>query len=164
MIRPKWLTVSVWMILFGLLLLAAREGVAQDSGLLSPAASQEDASDVVSVRTAWSVDRARPGDRLAFAVVLDIAAGYHINADSRQIEPLVDFKPYPTRVTITAVSEGLTIDPPLYPPAHPVKVEFARDPLMAFDGRTIVYVPMTLEKKALPEKGAGQCNDFIPGL
>ncbi|MGA8243053.1 MAG: cytochrome c biogenesis protein CcdA, partial [Desulfobacterales bacterium] len=152
MIRPKWLTLSVWIILFGLLLLAAREGIAQDSGLLSPAASQKDASDVVSVRTAWSVDRARPGDRLALAVVLDIAAGYHINADSGQIEPLVDFKPYPTRVAITAVSEGLTIAPPLYPPAHPVTVEFARDPLMAFDGRTIVYVPMTLEKKALPEK------------
>ena len=152
MIRPKWLTVSVWMILFGLLLLAAREGAAQNSRLLSPAASQEDASDVVSVRTAWSVDRARPGDSLACAVVLDIAAGYHINADSGQIKPIVDFKPYPTRVTITAVSKGITIEPPLYPQAHPVKVEFARDPLMAFDGRTIVYVPMTLEKKALPEK------------
>ena len=152
MIRPKWLTVSVWMLLLGLLLLAAREGVAQDSGLLSPAASQEDAPDVVSVRTAWSVDRARPGDRLACAVVLDITAGYHINADSGQIKPLVDFKPYPTRVTITSVSEGLTIDPPLYPPAHPVKVEFARDPLMVFDGRTIVYVPITLEKKGFPEK------------
>ena len=149
--RPKWLTVSVWIILLGLLLLAAREGVAQDSGLLSPTASQEDASDVVSVRTAWSVDRARPGDRLACAVVLDITAGYHINADSGQIKPLVDFKPYPTRVTITSVSEGLTIDPPLYPPAHPVKVEFARDPLMVFDGRTIVYVPIRL-KKGFPEK------------
>lgn len=152
MIRPKWVTVSVWMLLLGLLLLAAREGVAQDSGLLSPVASQEDASDVVSVRTAWSVDRARPGDRLAFAVVLDITAGYHINADSGQIKPLVDFKPHPTRVTITSVSEGLTIDPPLYPPAHPVKVEFARDPLMVFDGRTIVYVPIRLEKKGFPEK------------
>jgi suppressor for copper-sensitivity B len=151
-IRPKWLTVSVWMILFGLLLLAALEGATQDSGLLSPTASREDASDVVSVRTAWSVDRARPGDRLACAVVLDITAGYHINADSGQIKPLVDFKPYPTRVTITAASEGLTAAPPLYPPAHPVTVEFAKDPLMAFDGRTIVYVPMTLEKKALPEK------------
>ncbi|MFY9705362.1 MAG: cytochrome c biogenesis protein CcdA, partial [Desulfobacterales bacterium] len=152
MIRPKWLTVSVWMILFGFLLLADREGAAQNSRLLSPAASQEDASDVVSVRTAWSVDRARPGDSLACAVVLDIAAGYHINADSGQIKPIVDFKPYPTRVTITAVSKGITIEPPLYPQAHPVKVEFTRDPLMAFDGRTIVYVPMTLEKKALPEK------------
>jgi thiol:disulfide interchange protein len=151
-IRPKWLTVSVWMILFGLLLLAAREGAAQNSRLLSPAASQEDASDVVSVRTAWSVDRARPGDSLACAVVLDIAAGYHINADSGQIKPIVNFKPYPTRVTITAVSKGIMVEPPLYPQAHPVKVEFARDPLMAFDGRTIVYVPMTLEKKVLPEK------------
>ena len=140
------------MLLLGLLLLAAREGAAQDSAPLPPAALQKEASDVVSVRTAWSVDRARPGDRLAFAVVLDIAAGYHINADSGQIAPLVDFKPYPTRVTITAVSEGLTVEPPLYPPAHPVKVEFTRDPLMAFDGRTIVYVPMTLEKEALPEK------------
>ena len=152
MTQPKWLTLSVWMILFGLLLLAAWEGVAQDSRLLSPAASQKDASDVVSVRTAWSVDRARPGDRLVFAVVLDIAAGYHINADSSQIKPLVDLKPYPTRVTITAVSEGLIIDPPLYPPAHPVTVEFTSDPLMAFDGRTIVYVPMALEKEVFTQK------------
>lgn len=152
MIRPKWLTVSVWMILCGVLLLAARESVAQDSGLLSPAASHKDAADVVSVRTAWSVDHARPGDRLIFAVVLEIATGYHINANSGQIKPLVDFKPYPTRVTITAASDGLTIETPLYPPAHPVSVEFARDPLMVFDGRTIVYVPMTLEKKALPQR------------
>ncbi|MGD8971168.1 MAG: hypothetical protein PVG01_07140, partial [Desulfobacterales bacterium] len=141
MIRPKWLTVSVWMILLGLLLLATRGIAAQDSGLLSPAALPKDAADVISVRTAWSVDRARPGDRLALAVVLDISAGYHINADSGQIKPLVDFKPYPTRMTITSVSEGLTIEPPLYPPAHPVTVGFTSDPLMAFDGRTIVYVP-----------------------
>jgi thiol:disulfide interchange protein len=151
-IRPKWLTVSVWIIFLGLLLLAAREGSTQDSGVLSPAASQKDTPDVVSVRTAWSVDRTRPGDRLAFAVVLDIAAGYHINADSGQIKPLVDFKPYPTRVTITAASEGLIIEPPLFPQAHSVKVEFSRDPLMAFDGRTIVYVPMTVEKEPLPQK------------
>jgi thiol:disulfide interchange protein DsbD len=151
-IRPKWLTVSVWMILLGLLLLATRGIAAQDSGLLSPAASPKDAADVISVRTAWSVDRARPGDRLALAVVLDISAGYHINADSGQIKPLVDFKPYPTRMTLTSVSEGLTIEPPLYPPAHPVTVGFTSDPLMAFDGRTIVYVPMTLEKETLSQK------------
>ncbi len=150
--RPKWLPLSVWMILFGLLLLTGREGVAKDSGLLSSAASQKDAPDVVSVRTAWSVDRARPGERLALAVVLDIAAGYHLNADSGQIKPLVDFKPYPTRVTVSAITAGLTIDPPLYPPAHPVTVEFASGPLMAFDGRTIVYVPMTLGKEVPSQK------------
>jgi len=150
--RPKWLTLGIWTILFGLLLLTAREGVAKDSGLLSPAASQKDASDVVSVRTAWSVDRARPGERLALAVVLDIAAGYHLNADSGQLKPLVDFEPYPTRVSVSAVTEGLTIDPPLYPPAHPVTVEFTSDPLMAFDGRTIVYVPMTLGKEIPSQK------------
>ena len=55
--RPKWLTLGIWTILFGLLLLTAREGDAKDSGLLSSAASQKDVSDVVSVRTAWSVDR-----------------------------------------------------------------------------------------------------------
>ncbi|MGW8186096.1 MAG: cytochrome c biogenesis protein CcdA, partial [Desulfobacterales bacterium] len=141
-----------WMILFGLLLLAAREGVAQVSGLLPPAASQNDGSDVVSVRTAWSMDHARPGDRLALAVVLDIAAGYHLNADSGQTKPLVDFKPYPTSVTVEAITEGLTIDPPLYPPAHTVKVEFTSEPLMAFDGRTIVYVPMTLGKEVPSQK------------
>jgi suppressor for copper-sensitivity B len=150
--RLKWLPLGVWMILFGLLLLAARDGVAQVPGSRPAAASQNDGSDVVSVRTAWSMDHARPGDRLALAVVLDIAAGYHLNADRGQIKPLVDFKPYPTSVTVKAITEGLTIDPPLYPPAHAVTVEFTSDPLMAFDGRTIVYVPMTLGKDVHSQK------------
>jgi hypothetical protein len=45
------------------------------------------ASDVVQVKTAWSVDRARPGDPVVLAVVIDIKDGIHINADARQVQP-----------------------------------------------------------------------------
>ena len=45
------------------------------------------AGDVVRLKTAWSADRARPGETVAMAVVIDIKDGYHINADVNQILP-----------------------------------------------------------------------------
>ena len=53
--------------------------------------------EVVTVTTAWPVDRARPGDSITMAIVADIKEGYHINADARQAKPFEDFKPYPTK-------------------------------------------------------------------
>lgn len=98
------------------------------------------------------MDRARPGDRLALAVVIDVAAGYHINADIRQIKPLADFNPHPTRVGVATASEGLAFETPLYPSAHPVTVAFTPDPLMVFDGRIIVTLPVALEENISSRK------------
>jgi thiol:disulfide interchange protein len=146
MMRLKCLVISAVIIQIGWQL-AAGQGADQHFVLPAQAVPQKEATDVVSVHTAWPVDRARPGDRLTLAVVIDIAANHHINADRAQITPRSDFKPHPTRVTITAASEGLIIEAPCYPQAHPVTVEFTRNPLMAFGGRTIVYVPMILAKQ-----------------
>jgi hypothetical protein len=68
--------------------------------------------DVVKVRTAWSVDRARPGDAIILAIVADIKTGFHINADAQQVNPLEDFKPYPTKVSVADVSDDITIESP----------------------------------------------------
>jgi thiol:disulfide interchange protein DsbD len=100
--------------------------------------------DVVKIRTAWSADRGRPGDTIILAIVADIKQGYHINADARQIQPFEDFKPFPTRVTITEASDEITAESPRYPQAVPIKVAYAAGDLMSFEGQTVIYLPVKL--------------------
>lgn len=114
-------------------------------GLLST--SEKDTTDVVSVRTAWSVDYARPGDQVALAVVFNIKDGYHINADANQIVSFDEFKPYPTRITVKEASDDVTIESPRFPKAQAFKVEYARGDLMTFADQTIVYLPMKLAEQ-----------------
>jgi suppressor for copper-sensitivity B len=108
------------------------------------------ASDVVQLETAWSVDRAHPGDRAVLAVIVDIKDGYHINADASQIQPFEDFKPYPTKVQVVAATEGLTIETARFPKAVPVSVDYASGALMSFIGRSIFYLPMKLDDRIKP--------------
>jgi thiol:disulfide interchange protein DsbD len=104
-----------------------------------PAAAAQDGP-VVSVQTAWSTDRARPGDPFRLAVVFEIKQGYHINADAGQLEALDDIQLIPTRVTVKAASAGVTLASPRFPEAHPMKVSFSQRDLMVFSGRTAVYL------------------------
>jgi thiol:disulfide interchange protein DsbD len=116
------------------------------------AAGNQDALKVeaVTVATAWSVDRARPGDSAVLAVVADIKKGFHINSDERQIQPFADFKPYPTKAKVIEVPETMTIAAPLYPKAVPIKVQYAAGDLMSFEGQTIIYLPVKLAETIHP--------------
>ncbi len=105
---------------------------------------------IVEVRTAWSVGRARAGDTLTLAVVADIKKRFHINADERQIKAFKDFKPYPTRVTLVDADKGMIIGAPSYPKAVAVKVVYASGDLMSFEGRTVITLPVKLEKTLQP--------------
>ncbi len=107
-------------------------------------------SDVVSLKTAWSVDRAHPGEPVALAVVVDIKDGYHINADASQVQPFEDFKPYPTKVQVVAATGGITIETARFPQAKPIKVSYASGALMSFEGRTLIYLPMKLDEQIKP--------------
>ncbi len=104
----------------------------------------------VSIETAWSVDRARPGEEVALAIVLKIKEGLHINADHRQIKRLEDFKPYPTEVQVVDASEGVTVETARFPRAKPIKVDYSSEALMSFEGRTIIYLPMKLDQQLKP--------------
>ena len=106
--------------------------------------------DIVKVRTAWSVDRARPGDAIILAIVADIKKGFHINADAQQVNPFEDFKPYPTKVTVADVSNDITIESPRYPKALPIKVEYAAADLMSFEGQTVIYLKVKLSETIAP--------------
>jgi len=107
-------------------------------------------SDVVTLKAAWSVDRAYPGEPVALAVVVDIKDGYHINADASQIQPFEDFKPYPTKVQVVAATGGVTIETARFPQAKPIKVSYSSGALMSFEGRTIIYLPMKLDDQIKP--------------
>ena len=109
-------------------------------------ASAQTTDDVVRAKAAWSQDRARPGDSVVLALVVNIQKGYHINADRHQLKPMADFKPYPTRLLIVEAHEGLTIEAPRYPKAHAEKVDYATSDLMSFEGQFIIYLPMKVEE------------------
>ena len=70
-----------WLLLFAMVWGTSAAAAQKDiAGVLQ--ADSLSAADVVQVKTAWSVDRARPGDPVALAVVIDIQDGIHINADA----------------------------------------------------------------------------------
>jgi hypothetical protein len=114
-------------------------------GLASTAAEE-----AVGVRTAWSANRARPGDSILLAIVADIKKGFHINADERQIKAFEDFKPIPTKVSVIAAPDAITIEAPRYPQAVPFKAQYATGDLMSYAGQIIIYLPIKLEETAEP--------------
>jgi len=116
---------------------------AGQSSLLLPSEPSGD-EDPVSITTAWSGASAHPAENAVLAVVLDIGSGYHIMADKGQLSDVRDFKPFPTRVWVSASSEGVLSEPPLYPQARPFKVDFVDAPIMSFEGRTVIYLPVRL--------------------
>jgi len=141
----RWPQSVVWTVAaLGLLAAAAASAAATPEGLLSadPAAERP----TVRLKTAWSVDRARPGGEFALAVILDIADGYHINSDAYQQPRLTGFQPVPTRLEVLEASGGLVIRSPQYPQAHPLEVDFSDAPIMVFEGRQAILLPLRLEE------------------
>ncbi len=108
------------------------------------------ADEVVKVRTAWSVNRARPGDSIVLAVVADIKEGFHINADEGQIGTYGDFKPIATKVTVVDAPDAATFETPQYPKALPLKTQYVDSEIMTFDGQIVIYLPLRLTEAVQP--------------
>jgi len=117
--------------------------------LLSPV-SKKSAGEIVKVRTAWSVDRVHPGSHVILAVIFDIPKDFHINADKSQIIPVKDLILFPTRVQVIEASEGITIETPQFPRAHPLKVDFADKDMMFFTGQAVIYLSMKIDENVKP--------------
>jgi thiol:disulfide interchange protein DsbD len=115
---------------------------AQTPPLLSPAPSDDE--DPVAVTTAWSVDAVHPTGNAVLAVVLDIRKSYHVMADKGQLSEIQDFKPFPTRVWVSEATEGILSEPLFYPRARSFKVDFVDAPIMSFEGRAVIYLPIRL--------------------
>jgi thiol:disulfide interchange protein DsbD len=126
-----------------LLLAAAAASAGPPPGLLAPAPPAEEEPTVL-IHTAWSADRARPGDSLLLAVVLDIREGFHVIADAAQVGEVRGFTPYPTRVRLLRATEGIVAESPRFPPAAPMQAGFVAEPIMTFEGRTVIQLPLRL--------------------
>jgi len=129
-------------ILLTILLLTAASG----ASFISARPPEE----VVTLRSIWSADGAHPGDGALLAVVLEVAEGYHINADAAQLVVPEGFSPLPTRVEVTRAAAALSLEAPHFPPARALKLAFSDAPLMFFDGQVVVYLPVTVSPGAAP--------------
>ena len=107
-------------------------------------------SDVVTLKTAWSVDRATREIRSRLPLWSILKTDIHINADASQVKPFEDFKPYPTKVQVVAATGGVTIETARFPQAKPIKVSYSSGALMSFEGRAIIYLPMKLDEQIRP--------------
>lgn len=147
-----------WILLVSTLLLIGGPNTAWSAENVKPAVPNRpppttaEAPTPVEIRTAWSADGIRFGDTVILAVIFNIQKGYHINADAGQLRPMEGFQPVPTRVAVSRAPLGLRLEAVRYPRAKAVKVAFAQGELMAFEDRTIVYLPMTLVTAAAPGK------------
>jgi hypothetical protein len=102
---------------------------------------------VVTPRSALSVDRARPGDRFEAAVVLDIADGYHINAN----KPTEDFL-IGTELKLEAAAE-FQLAPIVYPQPEMHTYPYSPNkPLAVYEKRAVIKVPLTTKRTVKPGK------------
>ncbi|MFO7708798.1 MAG: thioredoxin family protein [Desulfobacterales bacterium] len=130
------------------LLVAAAAVAGPPPGLLPPGPADE--LPTVAIRTAWSADRARPGDALMLAVVLDIRDGYHVIADAAQVRAARGFTPHPTRVGLLAAPEGIVAESPRYPRAVPLQADFVEGGVMTFESRAVILMPVRLAPAVPP--------------
>lgn len=112
---------------------------------LSLASQRPSPGEVVRVTSAISQDRARPGDRLQLALILDIAEGYHINSH----QPTEDFL-IPTGVTIQA-PETFQVGTAVYPRPERRSYPFAPDKqLSVYENRAVIRFPLTVKPTTTP--------------
>jgi hypothetical protein len=82
------------------------------------------------------------GGKAETNVLLDIADGYHVNAN-----PPSD-KFYIGTEVLAEAQEGITPGKPDYPPALTKKFGFAEKPLLVYEGRAVIKLPLTAASTA----------------
>lgn len=136
------------------------QGCSQPASNQGPAASQtgqrevRSSADVVSLGgTGTAISGGNNGEAL---VMLNIEAGYHVNANPATYPYLIA-----TEVTADKV-EGLDVGKAIYPPAKKQKFQFAEEPLAVYEGQVEVRLPLKIAGKgsrSLPLKVRIQACD-----
>ena len=91
--------------------------------------------EIVRARSAKEVE-VKAGGEADAEVRLDIAEGYHVNAN-----PPTDKNLIGTTLTV-AGGEGVAAGAPVYPPALMKKFEFDERPLAVYEGEAIIKLPL----------------------
>lgn len=118
-------------------------------------------SEDVRAQALLSHDKLAPGQNFRVAVVIDLGAPWHINANPAA-ESMI-----PTSVTWPVFDAG-TITNVTYPPGKPVTVEWAETPVSLYEGRVVVLAEGRVRNEAPrgPLKLTGRlryqaCNDKV---
>ena len=109
----------------------------------SPAASQPTPSPQAQVVTATVEGvKLNAGGSGEAVVTLDIAEGYHVNAN-----PASEKYYIPTELK-AAPQEGLTPGKPSYPKPVSRKLQFSETPLAVYEGRAVIRLPLRADATA----------------
>ncbi|HEY0377574.1 MAG TPA: protein-disulfide reductase DsbD domain-containing protein [Pyrinomonadaceae bacterium] len=88
----------------------------------------------------------KAGGTTEATVKLNVASGYHINANPPSFSYLKATE------LIVEAGEGVTAGKPTYPPSVTRKFTFSKDPLAVYEGETAIKLPLTAAAGA--KKGA----------
>ncbi|MHB2019452.1 MAG: protein-disulfide reductase DsbD family protein [Candidatus Xenobia bacterium] len=91
-----------------------------------------------------SADGVHPGEAFKAAVVIDIDAGFHMNA---HVPSNPDFIPTVLKLDPPA---GVTVDEPQYPAPKHIKLSFSDKPLDVYSEQAVVIVTGKVDAKAAP--------------
>ena len=97
-------------------------------------------NDIVKIDPFLSVNAAHQGDKIDFALVVDVSPGYHINAHV----PTEDFL-IPTNLKFNSVT-GITVDQIDYPEAKLKVFSFSESQLAVYDGKFIIYAGLSVSQ------------------
>lgn len=96
------------------------------------------------VRASAAAVELRAGGRAEAEVRLEIAEGYHVNANPPTHKYLI-----PTQLDV-APEAGLTFGQPAYPAALTRKFEFDQQPLAVYEGEVSIRLPVRAARDAAP--------------
>lgn len=112
-------------------------------GETGPAEEPVRARDVVVVRSV-SPDEAGAGETVELSVRLEIAEGFHIQANPASEPYLI-----PAVLELEA-TDGLEPAPPVYPPGTAYRIQGADEDLSTYAGSLAIRVPLTVDPEARP--------------
>src|SRR2546421_10809698 len=96
----------------------------------------------IGVNGLYATDKAQQGRVLQAAVVLDIPAGFHVNANRLTNKFMI-----PTEVKIDA-PKGWRVSPVAYPRAIVRKLGFSKEPVQLYEGRAVMRFTATVPTNA----------------
>jgi len=98
-----------------------------------------------------------PGGHGAVLVTIDIVPGFHINsvkpADPYMIATKLNIKPI----------AGFTVGHAIYPPNKTVKESYSPKPLLVYQGRAVIKVPITVASTLKPGQYTLNCALIYQG-
>lgn len=129
----KWTQCAIWFL----------SAIVIGFGLVSQAEAQQRSETKVSISTVANVDGVVAGKPFVAAVIIDHEEGWHSQSNKAAAD-LVS-----TELIITPM-EGLRIGPIVWPEPHFIKLDLdgsgVEQNIPVFEGKTIVFVPMVLDK------------------